>query len=85
MAPELRLPKFKIVLKEGAKPRQQRPYRLSKHEEEWLRDQIFQLVQLGVARKCEDYSWVSPVVIVKHPRIGDLRMCFRPSGTQRGH
>ena len=73
--PEL-LPKFKIVLKEGAKPRQQRPYRLSKHEEEWLRDQIFQLVKLGVARKCEDYSWVSPVVIVKHPRTGDLRMCL---------
>jgi hypothetical protein len=70
------LPKFKIVLKDGAQPKQQRPYRLSKHEEEWLADQISKLVQLGVAKKCEDYTWVSPVVIVKHPRTGDLRMCL---------
>ena len=74
--PEL-LPKFKIEMKEGAVPKMQRAYKLSKFEEDWLLGELMKLVKLQAVRRCQGTPlWVSPVVIAKHPRTGALRVCI---------
>ena len=74
--PEL-LPKFKIEMKEGAVPKMQRAYKLSKFEEDWLLGELMKLVKLQAVRRCQGTPlWVSPVVIAKHPRTGALRLCI---------
>jgi transposase InsO family protein len=68
------VPPLTIDTLPGTVPCKQRPYRLSKHEEDWLRGEIAKLVAVGLIRKNAHAEWVSPVVIV---RSGDkLRLCI---------
>ena len=67
---------FHLKLKPGSVPVQQRPYSMSKFEEEWLKEELSKMLKLGVLTRIDKPEWLSPVVIAKHPVSGKLRLCL---------
>jgi len=67
---------FRLKLKEGSKAVKQRPYSMSKFEEDWLKGELDKMFKLDVLTEVADPEWLSPVVIAKHPQSGKLRLCL---------
>ena len=57
---------YKIKLKEGSKPVQQHPYRMSPNQQKWLREEIDQLLRDGLIEQCTS-EWSSPAILVPKP------------------
>ena len=57
---------YKIKLKEGSKPVQQHPYRMSPNQQKWLREEIDQLLRDGLIEPCTS-EWSSPAILVPKP------------------
>ena len=62
----------KIRLKPEAKPVQSRPYRLSPSQQQWLREEINELMNDGLIEPaCSE--WASPTLVVPKPEAGKFR------------
>ena len=64
---------FHRILTGDAEPVARRPYRLSQHENEWLRGHVFSLQEKGIVRPSNS-PWMAPPVLVKKTD-GTLRFC----------
>lgn len=70
--PEL-VPPLTIPTDPTVRPSKQKPYKLSKFEEDWLYGEVRKLYGMGLVEACLQAEWVSPIVLVKQ---GDkLRLC----------
>ncbi len=64
---------FHRILTGDAEPVARRPYRLSQHENEWLRGHVLSLQEKGIVRPSNS-PWMAPPVLVKKTD-GTLRFC----------
>ncbi|KAG1096307.1 hypothetical protein G6F42_018388 [Rhizopus arrhizus] len=54
-----------IQLKPDAVPRRVKPYRLSRHETECLREELDKLLKLGIIERAGYSEWASPLIMLK--------------------
>ncbi|KAI8360664.1 hypothetical protein BD560DRAFT_297240, partial [Blakeslea trispora] len=65
----------KIILKPNALPVRSRPYKLSWEEDEYLRNELNNLLKMGLIRRSRG-EWCSPLFFIKKIGNAGLRMVY---------
>ena len=67
---------MRILLKEGAKPVKQRPYRLNPKYKEKVKKALDKMLAVGIIEPVEESEWVSPMVVQDKKTKGEIRICI---------